>query len=1501
MAEEALFILIVLSLAIRSSPFQTWLAHRVSDYLTEELGTQVKIDKVAIDFLNELELEGVYLEDVRKDTLLCVERIHATVDDWSIGDPFVDVSQLTLTGGDCYLRVYAGDSTFNFQQLVDYFASDQEEDTTSSALKLTVQKVDLQDVHFIYQDENQPLVIRGLDMSYLDIAHFSGKFSEIEWGGDELHLRLDGLQFEDRSGLKLTQLSTDLHYDDQLIGLSNLRIHLNNSQLVAKRLHFKTPNGSADWSDFLHRVIFDADLSGSRIATSDLAYFVPSLWGLETIVHIRRAELLGPICGMQINQLDMRLLDTTTLKGNLVIPDFDQLEQVTFREDIQLLRTSVKDIQQIDLRALLGDEGAQSLNRTLLQIQKAGVIQLTSASFEGNTRHFTVNAKLYSGIGNVHLNGGLQFDYDGRQQSYAYRGRQNAAEKGAIAIERLDVGTILGTDGLGEVNGQLNIHGKGFDSEQLDVHFSGLFDQFHLNGYDYSGIHIREGHFKQNQLKTTIDIEDTHLGLHYDGVIDLNDDMHFDFQAKLDRAHLEHLMGSQQTLDQNLTAAISADIHGTDVNALYGQLSINDLAYRDTERAFEMDAMTLNVSRGAEADAILIRSPYVDVDLTGKYDLSDLSHAVTEQLNYVIGNAVPDQHDHDADHEYYRLDVRFKDLHPVLALYDPDIEVHAETALHSEFDHDTKQLKVDLHSPAIRYHDIQLEDIQIGNHFDSTQARLNYQVQAVQLSDSFAVRSVYLDAHVQDNAIATLIGWDGTGTLRPALIAFQTTVHSPTHLHALFHPSFFHLGEHRYTIDPRSELVWKDADILFSNVNIANGEHYVRLEGAISENPQSQLQLAVHEFELADLNNLLGADLSLEGVLNAHGKLGDVYHRLKMEVQSKADRLRINDKLVGTVQANGKWDDAKQTVLLSGGIRPDSVEQLTFSGHYAPSAAKDNIAVRLDFAKMDIGFLNAFADPELYTEIAGVLDGQLQLSGEANNPVIKGELAIASAKVFVPMFNVFFGISGNMVLDKGAIVAENLKLIDQKGNDALANLQVYHDNWADWNYNVSIDMDHPSMKSPFLAMNTSYKEGDYYHGTAYVNGFVDLSGDVNHTEIEVDLKTAKGTDLVLPMYGSADLEENNFIVFDSLFFLADSLKNKQLKEKVNRVERLGMTLTMNFHVTPAAQVRVVFNPLTEDQIIARGKADIALKIDDFGDMSMMGKYVVEEGTYEMRLTELIDRDFLLAKGGIVEWTGSPYDALINLQAQFTSYVSLEAIVPSQEESRSEKEEIIGTLQMTNTLMKPKLTYAISSPTADDMGQKALNNINGDEKERIKQFFSLLLFKQFMYKGGGGGGESVALELAETQINSILSGLSDKYDLKAGLSDGQTTLGFETQLNDRLTISTSFGVLNLKDGEGVGAGNMVGDIDIEYRLNEDGTFTMNFFNETNNTVENHFTQGISLHYLESFNTTKELKLWQRFANVFRRRDKKVQFKKEKKSDRWTPVPQGRDTLSTIGSN
>jgi len=127
----------------------------------------------------------------------------------------------------------------------------------------------------------------------------------------------------------------------------------------------------------------------------------------------------------------------------------------------------------------------------------------------------------------------------------------------------------------------------------------------------------------------------------------------------------------------------------------------------------------------------------------------------------------------------------------------------------------------------------------------------------------------------------------------------------------------------------------------------------------------------------------------------------------------------------------------------------------------------------------------------------------------------------------------------------------------------------------------------------------------------------------------------------------------------------------------------------------------------------------------------------------------------------------------------------------------------------------------------------------------------------------------------------------KMDL--GASNVSTSVQ-KSILNDRLIITGNFGVQN-NTGSSSATGGFVGDVSVEYLVNESGTFRVNAFNRSNsNTVKENtgpFTQGAGLSYHEDFNSRKDFILLQSFLDIFRAKENKIEKLKRKK--RQTKVP------------
>jgi len=257
---------------------------------------------------------------------------------------------------------------------------------------------------------------------------------------------------------------------------------------------------------------------------------------------------------------------------------------------------------------------------------------------------------------------------------------------------------------------------------------------------------------------------------------------------------------------------------------------------------------------------------------------------------------------------------------------------------------------------------------------------------------------------------------------------------------------------------------------------------------------------------------------------------------------------------------------------------------------------------------------------------------------------------------------------------------------------------------------------------------------------------------------------------------------------------------------------------------------------------------------------------------------------LVGAGSSISWTGgSPTDALLNIMATYRVNTDLSGITPdlASQSTASMMQNVNANIYMTGNLDAPKLAFELEAPKASDAAKVALARINSDPDELNKQFFMLLLSGSLQATNGSAGsaGSNAGLNLLSGQINNLLDQVSKDVRLNVNLQNNEETgtnsqaIGFETNvLNNRLTVKGNFGVQNYAEGQQ--ASSIIGDLNLEYRIDEAGRLRISLFNESNtySVIQNQnlgmFTQGVGLIYQESFGKTKDMKLLNFIADWFR---------------------------------
>ncbi len=151
-------VLFLIFLVFQLPPVQNWLAHKATNYLSNELNTTVSVDKVRLNIIDGFLLENFYLEDKAGDTLLMSSLLRVDLTGGIFGLIFknVDVEELAINDANFNLKIPYNSDSNNLQFLIDYFSKPPKAKKDSSSqtkpLSLTINSLFLNNFHFIKSD-----------------------------------------------------------------------------------------------------------------------------------------------------------------------------------------------------------------------------------------------------------------------------------------------------------------------------------------------------------------------------------------------------------------------------------------------------------------------------------------------------------------------------------------------------------------------------------------------------------------------------------------------------------------------------------------------------------------------------------------------------------------------------------------------------------------------------------------------------------------------------------------------------------------------------------------------------------------------------------------------------------------------------------------------------------------------------------------------------------------------------------------------------------------------------------------------------------------------------------------------------------------------------------------------------------------------------------------------------------------------------------------------------
>jgi translocation and assembly module TamB len=138
---------------IRLPSVQNLIVQKAVSYLSDKIGTTVRIEKIYIRFPKEIVVTGFFIEDQARDTLLSVGQLSIDTDLWGLLHNKLDLNEIGLKSIVARASRRQRDSTFNFDYIPRAFANPQPAipDTTSKPWIISFKKLRVSngDVHFL--------------------------------------------------------------------------------------------------------------------------------------------------------------------------------------------------------------------------------------------------------------------------------------------------------------------------------------------------------------------------------------------------------------------------------------------------------------------------------------------------------------------------------------------------------------------------------------------------------------------------------------------------------------------------------------------------------------------------------------------------------------------------------------------------------------------------------------------------------------------------------------------------------------------------------------------------------------------------------------------------------------------------------------------------------------------------------------------------------------------------------------------------------------------------------------------------------------------------------------------------------------------------------------------------------------------------------------------------------------------------------------------------------
>lgn len=1438
-------------------PVQNLIRREVTAYASKATGMQIQVERIDLRFPLNLLVRGVEVIQ-QPDTLLSLESLNVRVQAWPLLKGKVEVDEVTLSRvafnsanlidgmeikgvlGRFFLQSHGVDlsnetAVINATELSDTHVqmlmndtTTTPKDTTASApvnWKVDLHQLKLKNVSFSMQlpadsmrmaahigeatiddaqadlknqfyglkqfllsgtsasyDTGAAKPVEGFDASHIAVRDVSIGLDSLLYKGRDMKAVIREFTMNERSGLSVTSLTGRAFSNDSIISVPGLKL--------------QTPHSEIDLSAHTYWELVNIPTTGrlsanlnAYIGKEDVMLFTGGLPDSFKEAYpfrplVIRAGTDGNLKEMQISRFTADLPGAFSLEGGGILENL--ADSITRSGTIGL------KMKTQNLNFLTGLSG-EVPNGTLVIPDSMNLV----AQVDIKGPEYKANLHLKEGQGAMNVNAALN--------------TATEVYKADLKIDNLQLHHFLPKDSIYELSLSAAADGRGLDvmSYRSYAKLDLALDRLHYAQYHLSNVHLT-GALKGALVTANLTSDNELLKMTTD--------------AEYNLAH--SYPDGKVTVD-----VIRLDLHelGLMPEPMKRPLAFNLSAEARQNRVFThfiSGDMKLNLSARSGVNPLISQSiRFVDV-LMKQIDEKELNHA---ELRKALPTAVLSFSAGKENPLAYFLATKNISYHEASMKFGtaPDWGINGKAAVHA--------LKVDT---------LQLDTVFFTVKQDTTLMKLRAGVINGPKNPQFSF-STTLTGEIRDRDAELLVDYKNgkgeTGVLlgvnaRPLFegqgkgngIAFTLIPEKPIVAFQQFHFN----ENHNWIYLHKNMRVYANVD-MWDEEGMGFRVHSMQGDTVSLQN----IDVEIRRIRLQEITSVLPYFPEVTGLFSLEAHYIQTEKDLQLSAEASIDELTYERQRIGDIALGATWLPGEQgKQYLNAYLNHDQMEVLVADGKLLPTrTGKDSLEVNTTLEHFPLRVANAFIPDQMVT-LSGDMDGNLNITGSTEQPLINGELVLDSVAVFSSQYGARF------VFDNRPVQIKNNRLLFDKFAIYTTSKNPFTiDGYVDFR-----DMSRPMANLNMLAQNYTLLDAkrtreSLVYGKVFADFRATVKGPLDGLNMRGNVSLLGNTDV------SYVLTDSPLTVQDRLgslvTFTSFSDTTTVVRQEVPTVSLGGLDMVMMVHIDPSVRVKVDLDASNDNRIELEGGGDLSMKYTPQGDLTLTGRYTLSGGLMKYALPVIAAKEFAIDDGSYVEWTGNPMDPMLNFKATDR----IRASVSEGENGGSRMVNFDVSVVVKNRLDNLSFAFDVSAPE-DATVQNELTAMGAEE--RGKQALYIMVMKTYLGTGpiGGGGGGlgklnmgSALTSVLSSQINSLMGNLKNA-SLSVGVEDhddsetGSKRTDYSFRYSQRLFNNRFQIVIGGKVSQGENATNdaesFIDNISLEYRLDRTGTRYIRLFYDKN---------------------------------------------------------------------